>query len=210
MDEHESTPAVTRRQALKAGAGAVAGGATLTATGAASAQSDAYGGHLSEAEWDGTTVDGTAMDDVIVEVGAGQSGFQFGIPALYVEPGTTVTWMWTGQGGGHNVVNDVEESVFDSRTESEASLISEEGYTYEFTFEESHTGVHPYICVPHEALGMLGVIVVGEDNVETELVTPSTGGGLDKGAIAAGGAVFSTVSLLGVAAYRELTGGDYE
>jgi len=206
MDDHDSTPAVTRRQALRTGAGAVAGAATLTSAGAVSAQSDAYGGYLSDAEWDGNTVDGTAMDDVVVDVGAGQQGLQFSPPAIYVEPGTTVTWTWLGNGGGHNVQHEADSQVF-----GQEELIEEAGHTYEFTFEESHTGAHQYFCTPHEALGMKGVIAVGEDNVETDLVPPSAGGGgLNTGAVTAGGAVFSIVSLMGVAAYRELTGADLD
>jgi halocyanin-like protein len=206
MDDHESTPAVTRRQALRASAGAVAGAATLTTAGAASAQTDAYGGYLSDAEWDGTTVDGTAMDNVVVNVGAGQQGLQYGPAAIYIEPGTTLTWTWTGNGGGHNVQHEADNQVF-----AQEELVEEPGHTYEFTFEESHTGAHQYFCTPHKALGMKGVVVVGEDNVETDLVAPSSGeGGLNVGAIAAGGAVLSTVSLVGVAAYRELTGADLD
>jgi halocyanin-like protein len=207
MDEHESTPAVTRRQALKAGVGAAA---TLGVAGAgtASAQSDAYGGHLAgdQVTWDGTTADASGMDEVVVDVGAGPNGLQFDPPALYVEPGTTVVWTWTGEGGGHNVVNN--EGVFDSRQETEGSTVREEGFTYEVTVGEDQNGAHPYICIPHEALGMKGVLVVGEDNVETDLVSLGGGGdeGLSTGAVAAGAGVFSVVSLIGVAAYSELVG----
>lgn len=214
MDEYESTPVVTRRQALKAGVGAAAGAATLGAgAGAATAQADAYGGHLAEAEWDGTTVDASGADEIVVDVGAG-TGLEFGPPAIYVEPGQTITWTWTGEGGGHNVVQD--DTTFDSREEHEGDTISEEGHTYEYTFEEGDAGVHPYVCTPHEAAGMLGVVVVGEDNVETELAPYGDGdgdggdGGLSMGAITAGAGVFSVVSLIGVAAYSELVGNTKE
>lgn len=211
MDAHESTSAVTRRHALRAGIGTAAGAATLGIAGAgsASAQTDAYGGHLSDAEWDGTTVDASGADEVVVDVGAGPNGFQFNPPAIYIEPGQTITWTWTGEGGGHNVVND--EGVFDSRNEHEGETASEEGFTYEAAFEDA-AGSHPYVCMPHEGAGMKGVVVVGEDNVETELASYGDGGdgGLNVGSIAAGTAVFGVLSLIGIAAYSELVGNTAE
>ncbi|MFC7074133.1 halocyanin domain-containing protein [Halovenus rubra] len=209
MKERESTPAVTRRQALKAGVGAAA---TLGVAGAgtASAQSDAYGGYLSDAEWDGTTVDASGMDEIVVDVGAGPQGLQFDPPALYVEPGTTIVWTWTGAGGSHNVVG--EQGPIDSKEVSDSSLVGEAGFTYEFTPEEGEAGAHQYYCVPHKALGMKGVLVVGEDNVETELTSLGGGGdsGLNFGPAAAGAAVFSAISLVGVAAYSEVVGDSNE
>ncbi|PSP27115.1 halocyanin domain-containing protein [Halobacteriales archaeon QH_2_65_14] len=211
MDERESTRGYTRRRALKAGAGVAAGVAALGGTGGAAAQSDAYGGHLQDAEWDGTTADASGMDEVVVDVGAGPNGLQFGPEAIYIEPGTTIQWVWTGEGSGHNVVPE-EDGPFDSREAHEGSTSTEPGFTYEFTFEEAQNGVHPYFCGPHRALGMLGVIVVGEDNVETELVPygEEEDGGLKQGAIVAGAAMFGVVALAGAAAYRELIGDETE
>ena len=210
MDEYESTPVVTRRRALKAGAGAVAGAATLGATSTVSAQTDAYDGYLANAEWDGNTVDASDQDEVEVAVGAGD-GFQYDPPAIYVEPGTTIRWVWTGDGGAHNVVHDVGDVIFDSREEHEGDFIDEEGFVYEFTFEAEHEGAHPYVCTPHEALEMKGVVVVGEENVETDLVgADEEVDGFSMGSVAAGAAVFSVVTLIGVAAYRELVGDSLE
>ena len=208
MDENESPPAVTRRRALKAGVGAAAGATALGATaGTASAQDDAYDGYLADAEWDGNTVDASEEDEVEVTVGAGD-GLQFDPPALYVEPGTTIDFVWTGDGGAHNVVHDVDDLIFDSREEHEGDQIDEEGFTYTFTFEEEHEGAHPYVCTPHRSLQMKGVIVVGEDNVETDLIGfgEEPDDGLAMGSVAAGAAVFSVIALVGVAAYRELVG----
>lgn len=211
MDEHESTPAVTRRQALKAGIGTAAGGLALGAAGSgtAVAQSEAYGGYLnhSELDWDGTTADASGLDEVIVDVGAGRQGYRFNPAAIYIEPGQTITWRWTGAGGAHNVLG--EGDFINSPDVHEAQLIGEEGFTYELTFEESDTGVYQYYCNPHKTLGMLGVVVVGEDNVETELTSYDRGGGgggLNFGSVVAGAGVFGTVSLIGVGAYNELVG----
>ncbi len=208
MDEHESTPGVTRRQALRAGVGAAAGAATLgvAGAGAASAQQDAYDGYLAEADWDGNTVDASEVDEVVVDVGAG-GGLQFGPPAIYVEPGTTIQWVWTGDGGAHNVVHDVDDRIFDSRPEHDGDTIADQGFTYEYTVEEEDEGAHPYVCTPHRGVEMKGVVVVGEENVETDLVGLDGGDvGLNMGSVAAGTAVFSVIALLGVAAYRDLVG----
>lgn len=195
MDDSESTQEYSRRRALRLGAGLATGTATVAATGGASAQTDAYGGYLSDAEWEGQTVDASGMDELTISVGAGPQGLQFDPTAVYVEPGTAITWEWTGNGGGHNVVN--EGGNFESE------VTSEEGFTFEQTFEEG--GVTQYFCSPHKTLGMKGVVVVGEENVETDLVAIGGGSsGPNLTAIAAGAGAFSVVSLLGIAAYRSL------
>jgi len=206
MDQTESP--VSRRRLLKTGAGTATGLAATTASGAAVAQSDAYGGHLSNDDsWDGTTADATGMDELTVGVGTeGNNGsFAFDPSAVLIEPGTTITWEWTGAGGAHNVVHDVEDGrLFDS-----GDPIDSETETFESTFEEGDEGVYPYICVPHVSLGMKGVVVVGEDNAETELSPFGDGNeeeGLNTVSVAGGAAVFGVVGLLGVAAYRELLG----
>jgi halocyanin-like protein len=216
----------TRRGVLKAGA---AGVATLgLSTAVSGQQSSAYGGYLAEeGTWDGLTADATGLDEVTIEVGAaGNNGnFAFAPPVVLVEPGTTVQWQWTGAGGGHNVVHfpqDVDASnltnedffdqfAFNSQTETEGTTISEEGFVYEYTAEE--TGVFPYVCTPHRTLQMKGVLVVGEDNAETDLEPFGSGGG-DGGTalstVVGGAAIFGGISLAGVAAYRELVGADTE
>ncbi|UVE49312.1 halocyanin domain-containing protein [Haloferax larsenii] len=97
--------------------------------------------------------DKTGEDSVTVTVGAegNGGGFAFGPAAVKVSPGTTVVWEWTGQGGTHNVV-ERENGLFESE------LTAEEGFTFEYTFEEA--GEYKYVCVPHETLGMVGVVVV--------------------------------------------------
>ncbi|MEF8851591.1 MAG: halocyanin domain-containing protein [Haloarculaceae archaeon] len=109
--------------------------------------------YLSDANlYDGSIADVTDSDSVTVMVGAGDQGYAFDPAAIRVSTGTTVTWEWTGAGGGHNVV--ANDDTFSSGDE----YVSEAGYTYEYTFESS--GTHAYHCVPHEALGMKGAVVV--------------------------------------------------
>ena len=109
--------------------------------------------YLSDANnYEGSVEDLTGEDSVTVEVGAG-SGLAFGPAAIQVDPGTTVTWEWTGQGGPHNVIH--EEGAFDS-----GDTISEAGHTFEHTFDEE--GTFLYFCSPHKASGMKAAVVVGE------------------------------------------------
>lgn len=211
MDGQERSTGLTRRRALKAGVGVAAGATVLGSVGTAGAQQDAYDGYLAEEpEWDGNTVDASEMDEVEVSVGA-IDGLRFDPQAIYVEPGTTIDWVWTGDGGAHNVYHDVDDQIFNSQREhEEVDQIDEAGFTYSFTFEEEHEGAHPYVCTPHRTLEMKGVVVVGEEHVETDLVGFGEDNGFRMGAVAAGAAVFSVVTLAGVAAYRELVGDENE
>ncbi|PSQ07359.1 halocyanin domain-containing protein, partial [Halobacteriales archaeon QS_5_68_33] len=65
----------------------------------------AFGAFLGDANGyeEGAVEDARGQDAVTIEVGAG-GGFAFDPPAIWISPGTTVTWEWTGEGGAHNVV----------------------------------------------------------------------------------------------------------
>jgi len=167
---------MNRREFVRTAGGAAGAAATLSATGAAAAQEEGggggetvpdYGGFLDQVgNFDGSTVDATGQDTVTVEVGVQANGgaYGFGPPAVHVDNGATVQFEWTGNGGGHNVVSDGDGPLDSGSTASSA------GVNYEHTFEED--GIYPYICVPHEGLGMKGAIVVGE-----EYPTQTVGGG---------------------------------
>jgi len=148
----------TRRDFLKGAATATA--ATVgagAATGGATAQSDGLSSWFEDVgNYDGV-VDETGSDEVTISVGAegNGGGFAFGPAAVRVDPGTTVVWEWTGDGGGHNVV--AENGDFESETTSDA------GHTFEYTPEES--GVVRYACTPHKPMGMKGALVVGDAEV---------------------------------------------
>jgi len=102
--------------------------------------------------FDGTVQDETGSGTVEVDVGAEGNGgnFAFAPPAIRVDSGTTVRWIWTGEGAGHNVVD--EDGGFESET------VSEEGHEFEQTFEESGTTL--YYCTPHTGVGMKGAVIV--------------------------------------------------
>jgi halocyanin-like protein len=213
MDTSEAE-SYTRRGLLRAGAGVAAAGTVAGATGTASAQGSVYGGHFSNTDnFGGMTADATGNDEVIIKVGAAGNGQNqaFNPPAVLVDPGTTITWEWTGNGGPHNVVHDPEvdpnrsEAVFNSQgTAHEGVAIAEQGTTFEHTFEDAGS-FFPYVCTPHRSLGMKGVVVVGEDNAQTDLEAYSLGvEELDTSPIWGGAFAFGLVSFLGVAAYRSL------
>lgn len=104
--------------------------------------------------YDGT-VDARGEDEIVVAVGA-NGGLAFDPVAILIEPGTTVVWEWTGDGGQHDVVH-VDDAF-------ESDLIGEVGHTFEHTFGES--GIYRYVCSPHRQAGMKGAIAVSDAESE--------------------------------------------
>lgn len=134
--------------------GVAAGATTTLAAGNATAQSEPdYGDWFSSTDNHDGTYDYTGKQNVTVSVGTNANGGAFGFSptAIRVDPGTTVTWEWTGQGGSHNVVD--QDGNFQS------DLLSEQGATFEHAFESE--GTFKYACEPHMAMGMKGAVVVG-------------------------------------------------
>jgi len=168
---------MNRREFLTAAGGSAAASAAV-ASGTAAAQEEGGGGSV-RPDWGGYLdgVDGGYQDlrgqsEVTVEVGASGNGgnLAFAPAGIWVDPGTTVVWEWTGEGGGHNVVSDSGPASFDS-----GAAVAEAGTTFEHTFPEAEAGITTYYCSPHESLGMLGAVAVGED-----VATVSVGGGGEK------------------------------
>ncbi|WP_435098059.1 halocyanin domain-containing protein [Halorubrum sp. N11] len=161
---------MSRRGLFRAGAAGAAAATGLSAgSGTVAAQ---YGGYLDDVDnYDGTH-DYTGQSEVMVSVGA-VNGLRFGPAAILVDPGTTVVWEWTGEGGAHNVV--AEDETFDS-----GETVSEEGATFEYTFDDAAEGdTFNYYCTPHKAVGMKGAVAIG--SVDDDLVTPGGGDGGDGG-----------------------------
>jgi halocyanin-like protein len=161
---------MSRRGLFRAGAAGAAAATGLAAgSGTVAAQ---YDGYLDDVDnYDGT-VDYTGQDEVTVSVGA-INGLRFDPAAILVDPGTTVVWEWTGEGGAHNVV--AQDETFDS-----GETVSEAGTTFEYTFEDAADGdTFNYYCTPHEAAGMKGAVAVG--SVDDDLVEPDADGSGDGG-----------------------------
>ena len=167
---HAHTP-ISRRGVLRAGAAVGTASLGLSTAGVAAAQEDEeearepdYGDWFGNVDnYDGT-VDKRGTDRVTITVGSSANGgaYGFGPAAVHVDPGTTVVWEWSGNGGSHNVV--AEGGAFESE------LVDESGHSFEYTVDSE--GIVTYACSPHKALGMKGAIAVGD--VETVAVeTPS-------------------------------------
>jgi len=205
-----STDDVSRRTFIRtAGGAAGVAGATAATTGTAAAQeeqpvwpSGASSGNV------GSYQDARGESEVTVQVGAGDQGLAFDATLLWVDPGTTITFEWTGAGGAHNVqtVEGGGPAALDS-----GDPVGEEGATYEYETSEEDAGITHYHCVPHTAVGMHAGLAVGGD-IETE----STGGGggsdavfVPQGARALSVATFvAMVSTLGLAFIFMKYGGD--
>jgi plastocyanin len=69
---------------------------------------------------------------------------------ITVEPGTTVTWV---QSGNNPHTTTSYDGLWDS-----GMLEGGSGATFSFTFEE--TGTFDYFCIPHEEMGMVGTVTV--------------------------------------------------
>ena len=158
------TDCATRRSllgALAGGAGALAGCLGAGGDGGTDGSSSgggaaSYGGFLDGVSNVDGVVDRTGDEAVTVEVGVTQGGgpFGFGPAAVRVSPGTTVTWRWVDGRNSHNV------KATGGSFEFRSGYAREVGHTFERTFERS--GVAKYVCVPHESLGMKGVVAVAE------------------------------------------------
>ncbi|MCD2202280.1 plastocyanin/azurin family copper-binding protein [Halobacterium sp. KA-6] len=156
-----------RRDFLKIATGSAGGAAAIGAAGARSSSTSAA---VQEGEGNNTTsgnatTDGSGSGEgeelpgagttKTVEVGPnGQNVFD--PETVYVQRGATVEWVW--RSAGHNVhATDVPEGAdWDVQTE-----ITGPEFTYSYTFD-GPLGEYHYVCDPHEALGMVGNVVVNE------------------------------------------------
>lgn len=161
--------ALGRRAFVRGSVGTAAAVGAAGASGSAAAQ--AYGGWLSDTSNYEGTLDYTGQDQVTVEVGVGDNSLLFGPPAILVDPGTTVQWEWTGEGGSHNVVHEPDSE--DGERAFESELMDAEGDTFEHTFESE--GTFRYYCAPHRTIGMKGVVAVG--STDDEVIEPGGGDG---------------------------------
>ena len=84
----------------------------------------------------------------------GKEKMLYGQDVAKIDVGQTITW--TPDSKGHNVqFVSVPEGV-----EKVKSKLSKE---FSYTFEQE--GAYLYVCTPHASMGMIGVVVVGESDV---------------------------------------------
>ena len=89
----------------------------------------------------------------------GKEKMLYGQDVVKIDVGQTITW--TPDSKGHNVqFVSVPEGV-----EKVKSKLSQE---FSYTFEQE--GVYLYVCTPHATMGMIGVVVVGDSDVNLDEV----------------------------------------
>ena len=89
----------------------------------------------------------------------GKEKMLYGQDVARIEVGQTITW--TPDSKGHNVqFVSVPEGV-----EKVKSKLSKE---FSYTFEQE--GVYLYVCTPHASMGMIGMVIVGESDVNLDEV----------------------------------------
>ena len=89
----------------------------------------------------------------------GKEKMLYGQDVAKIDVGQTITW--TPDSKGHNVqFVSVPEGV-----EKVKSKLSKE---FSYTFERE--GVYLYVCTPHASMGMIGVVVVGQSDVNLDEV----------------------------------------
>ena len=82
--------------------------------------------------------------------------------------GDTVTWVPTDKGHNVEMVSSPNDMKFKSKNNREVSL----------TFEEA--GIYYYWCTPHKGMGMIGLILVGEDKSNFDQVSKAKALGKSK------------------------------
>jgi plastocyanin len=110
-----------------------------------------------------TADQGEETDQPVVDMITDNQGSYFDPVGLLVEPGTTVTFV--NASGDHSATayhpdnNDQPLRIPEDAAPFDSGVYTEVDKTFEYTFEVE--GVYDYYCTPHEALGMVGRIVVG-------------------------------------------------
>jgi plastocyanin len=108
---------------------------------------------------------------------------------ITVEPGTTVTWV---QSGNNPHTTTSYDGLWDSGIIEGGS-----GETFSFTFEEP--GTYDYFCKPHEDLGMVGSVTVsGATTASPTATSPATASPTSTALADTGGP--SVTSLVAIAA----------
>jgi plastocyanin len=108
----------------------------------------------------GTDGSGSALpgEGTTKTVAVGPNGQNIFDPeTVYIQPGGTIEWEWGS--GGHNVAPESDSLPEGAEWEGVQDL-QDEGYTYSHQF--TIAGEYPYVCTPHESVGMVGSVVVNE------------------------------------------------
>lgn len=146
-----------RRDVLRAAGGALGVSALSGVAGAESADLRGESAEVAQQGAQGERIGMVTADSTQV----------FTSPLVWIPSGTTVTWH--NQSGAHSSTayapaNDKPNRIPEDAEGWNSETLTEQGATFERTFDTA--GVYDYYCIPHEALGMVGRVVVGTPNLE--------------------------------------------
>lgn len=169
-----------RRRLLQT-AGIVATGGVTTFAGCSSPSDNGDGGGedtTTEAqETTGSSGESDATTKTVKMITDG-SDYYFDPIGLFVEAGNTVTFEI--ENGSHSATaykkgNGPAEvtRIPDGADAFNSDILSEQGATYDHTFETA--GTYDYFCIPHKSLGMVARIVVDEPGGPAEGSMPPDG-----------------------------------
>lgn len=118
----------------------------------------------------------TAADVHTVRMVSEEGEFHFEPHVVRVEPGDTVRWVL--ESGRHTTTayhpsNGKPLRIPEGADGWDSGMLSESGATFEKTFQAD--GVYDYFCMPHEGVGMVGTVVVGEAHDGPGLTEPQAG-----------------------------------
>ncbi len=97
------------------------------------------------------SVEQKAISQEIVVITVDSTNLRFSPSTVTITEGDSIRFFWSGELLAHNAVAD--DGLFDSGEPSRE-------VDYSFIFELGMNGTHKYVCEPHEAMGMVGTIVV--------------------------------------------------
>ena len=173
-----------RRELLKA-AGIIVTGGVSSLAGCGGSSNGNGGGDGDDTKSTTAETQGTnngsggskASSNTVLMVTEG-SEYYFDPIGLFVESGETVTFEI--KRGRHSATAYKQRTssasvtrIPDGAEAFNSEILSEQGATYEHTFET--TGTYDYFCIPHKSLGMVGRIVVGKPGGPAEGSMPPDG-----------------------------------
>ena len=98
-----------------------------------------------------------------------ESGYHFEPHVVWVETGGRVSWI--NESGSHSTTayhpaNEEPQLAPDGAAAWDSGVLSAQDATFDHTFETE--GVYHYYCTPHETAGMIGSVIVGQPDPESQ------------------------------------------
>ena len=92
----------------------------------------------------------------------------YGEEIVYVDIGDTVTWLPVSKGHNVEMIASPDNMKFKSKNNKKAAI----------TFQVP--GIYYYWCTPHKGMGMIGLVVVGNDTSNIEEISQAKARGKSK------------------------------